>query len=280
MRITHEIMTRDRAAQILETQNAKNRKLVQARVNMLAAIMTGKDGARWDARRPDVAGIGFNSLGELKNGQHQLTAFLRTGLNNIEIKVTYDAPDDMVWDVVPAMARTTSDQLTMLGRRHSEMAADIASRIARDMTPVDDNKTKILLPETKLRVYNAMATAVEYTADLFKSKPKGIARVPVMAVVALASYHEATHEIEHFVRVLLTGQQEEPERERAIILLRNQLLNQEINGIEDMEWKTFKAMKHFINKESVKYLKSRTSRGALIEIHKAYPVPDQNKIWA
>lgn len=100
--------------------NEKNRKINEKRVRKYVDDMNN---GRWRIV-PDA--IGFNRKGKLINGQHRLTAFLKSELNTIDFFVMEGLEDDSFDVTDSGKVRNGGDVLSALGYQYSTSLASTA----------------------------------------------------------------------------------------------------------------------------------------------------------
>lgn len=157
------LITPELAAEYLE-KNEKNRPLSEDRVRAYASDMRA---GLWHF---DPNPISFDITGRLINGQHRLTAIIRSGVA-IEMNVTTNAPKKSIEVIDKGKARTAGDTLRLDGVLNSNNSAAIARRILayNEMPGLSlDGSKPIRVQATPMQVIEFVRANLEMIEDLVR----------------------------------------------------------------------------------------------------------------
>jgi len=150
MKVTSEKITPAIAFRMLENFNVGNRPLSERRVEGLVALMTG---GLWQANGETII---ISKTGRILDGQHRLTAVVRSGVT-IEFLVVRDVDSAAFHTIDTGSPRTASQIAQMAGHTNTATAAAAAGLIWRMIrgTPA---ATKISTPYVLevLKVYDGI----------------------------------------------------------------------------------------------------------------------------
>jgi hypothetical protein len=181
------------AAKYLE--NAPTNRRVDPRV-VLGFARTMSAG-RW---RQTHQGIAFNSVGGLVDGQHRLSAIIKSG-KTITMQVTRGLTDDDILVIDSGKARSSGDRLIIAGAttHHGTMTAAIVS----SMTLAESGSCPKLSPDELKLIFEQNKECVEFAIDAFGSKMNSGWNAIVRGAFAYC-YAFAPDEVNELARLIFT----------------------------------------------------------------------------
>lgn len=118
IRITHEFITPERAEELLDVYNLRNRRMNKKRIEAHAEQMRKN---RW-RYQTDLIGVSdYNTIEKkprLLNGQHRLHAIIKSG-KTIPFFIMWNLPDDAFEVIDTGKSRSSADVLSTLDVEHS-----------------------------------------------------------------------------------------------------------------------------------------------------------------
>lgn len=255
-------VTSDLAAEWLKL-NTENRRI---RGRVVDTYARDFDAGRWIPNPSDP--IMISSTGTLLNGQHRLSAIVKTG-KAADLYVEFGADPRSVSAIDRGLSRSAGDAFSMNTGKHKTTYWFGMARMMRQgacgtyPTLTTQEMEKFFLDHEK---------AIDYADSLTCNARKGIKRAPVGAALARASYHVDRDKLEEFAQVLVSGVA--PLKSHAIIVtLRDWLVSHPAHGGGaapiGVYRKTTRALLAFVNGERIK---------TLYEIsEEPFPLPDEAK---
>lgn len=167
-------------------------------------------------------GIAFDCKGRLIDGQHRLLAVVKAN-TTIKMVVVRDAPATAFDHVDLGFGRTTSDVFKAQGdgwisNEHIAMARFI--ECGTDSRALITNRSPFELRE----MVEAHRNAIEFVLQNMERKVRGVTIAPVLGAIGSAYYSEMDRVLlASFVRLLVSGIAQDPERDSTVILLREWL---------------------------------------------------------
>jgi len=263
-------------AQLWLDQPAKNRNVMQRRVEAYAAAMLRGD---WMLTNQ---GIAFDENGALIDGQHRLLAIVKAQIP-IEMLVVHATSNRSQLVLDQGAKRSPHDQI---GLREGWQIYPIHTAIAKAMMVsvggVGDRQRQLASKDIQLldRFYVKHHKAIEFVVDRTWTKKgsgnslKGVIIAPVLAPVARAHYTVDVNKLEHFCAVLASGMGEGHD-DSAVIVLRNWLIAGRDKALSSRAGKdrftiykkTELALRAFLNGESIQRL------GNMVLEQELFPIP-------
>lgn len=202
----------------LEKVPSYQRKFVPDWVNKYAQDM---EAGNWTVTHQ---GIAFDSKGDLVDGQHRLHAIIKFG-HPVKILVTRDAPATTYNHTDLGAARRVTDVLQSGGDGwiNSEVIA-IARHLENAHAGSGANAAIRggLSPFEAKRICYAHRNAITFVLSNIPRHVRGVTVAPVLAAVAAGWYWEDDRVgIANFLRLLVNGVAEDPERDSVAIKLRD-----------------------------------------------------------
>jgi len=211
MELTIETVTPVTAAKWLET-NHSNRRLRNSNVAALT-----RDMLNLTFQEIPVAVCFFldGSMSELANGQHRLSAIVKSGMRQ-DLLIARNCTREQINAMDIGVKRSITDLVNMLGLDYSKREASIARIIVYGPT------------DTSIRTISELTDALIQHEEAITFVTAGIPHsvglnAPVLAVCARAWYSQDRERIHAFINVIKTGLNS-GKGEQAAIVLRNWLL--------------------------------------------------------
>lgn len=248
-------VTPELAAKWLE-RNTRNRDLRQSVVERYAADMRA---GRWMVTGDAIA---FDRNGVVINGQHRLWAVLEAGIT-VRMIAVFDLEPETVSVLDDHLKRNLRD-VARIANPSADITAKHAS-IARAMQFASiwmtsaDSRAAIarLSRQQQLDFMSAHGAAIHFAiADCFRSTSKrGLTTATVLAPVARAYYTASKDRLKAFGRTILSGEVDDPQKDRAAIILRNWLMRMDRGQArapgEVIYRKTARAIQAFLKGEAI-----------------------------
>lgn len=240
------------AAAWLQLHNKSNRDIKPSVVEQYSRDLQAN---RWPLTHQ---GVGFDWNGQLVDGQHRLTAIMRTGIS-AHMYVTTGL-DPLVRSIVDIHSkRSVHDALMFAGRRvkcgtiPTNSVSGMWSRMLHGIAAGKGGETR----QELLTFEETHAEAGNFALDNFGKYPRyrWVQISPVMAAVARAYYHIGDHHrLAAFVEVLMTGIQKSPEDQTAVYW-RTALTTGKVRGnsnlARDLYGKTCRAIQAFCRRDVI-----------------------------
>jgi hypothetical protein len=238
MQITEVKITPSIAAQWLETVNTTNRPISRSKVNVYADEMSGNT---WRNTHQNI--IAFYADGVLADGQHRLSAIVKTGLTiTMFVAQGLSRADGAAID--QGRPRRLTDALVIGGLVDSSKY--ILQRVAtlraiRIAETGDIRQMTATATAEKLKLINE---GISFTAHHLSSASVGVRNASVRGAISTAYYHVPIAKLERICRVLVCGMPEGQE-DAMIIKLRNSLLENASYKARD-RIEQYRTVMHFI----------------------------------
>lgn len=239
-------------AEMLLNGNTGNRRLSEQRVISLAEVMRqGKFKFNGDSIRVSVSGV-------LLDGQHRLSAIVKSGISQQMLLVT-GLPDDVFNTIDIGAARTTSDFLSIKGIDHSMTVAAVSTiQLCFELhgTPDSNNSRKwIAKPDIYER---AMSDSDIQFASVFVKSNKNLRNIYTPSYVAWCFYVFCKTDKEaaiSFMNELSSG--EVSYMNSPVTALRNPLLVGALrkDGKNKVCAYFFRAFRAYLNKENLSVIR-------------------------
>ena len=203
------------AAFILEHKNKRNRKISDSTVEGYAGDMRN---GKWTIGSESIA---FYKDGYLQNGQHRLSAIVKSGVT-IQSLVTFGLENDSINGTDQHRPRMAHDILTMKGELGSISAMDVAViRLC-----CNQHKVSVSTVET---VYKTLDDTLYFVNSLFPKQDKTNSSVVRAAMVLAINSGVSGKKIETIANILNTGKYDNPNHE-IVFKLRDLLLKNALRG--------------------------------------------------
>jgi hypothetical protein len=223
--------------------NTHNRQVRDSVVEKYARDMKNGD---W---RLTHQGIAFAADGTLIDGQHRLWAIYNSGCT-VTMMVTRGAELESQEAVDGGEKRTVGDVLVLRGQNVRTVHVGVATMLAKQQGVTNPTRHEVLA------MFEKHMAAITTAADVFPKMTRYIFTSPVLCAVARASYTLKRDELEHFARVLCSGEMED-KSDKPIILLRNYLLERNPKR-NDIYGKASRALYAFLERQQVSTLYAST----------------------
>jgi hypothetical protein len=248
--------------------NHNNRPLNRAYVEELSRLIA--DGKF----RTTHQGIAFDQRDRLRDGQHRLTAVVRTGIA-VDMLVTTGLTEEELQAIDDGRRRTAQQVLSMSGQG---FASNFATAVAREMLVGGHHLrdgAKRLKPgrQDLIDFFLRHREAVKYAEHHLRNHLSGLALGYVGAVIARAFYNVERPKLDRFAEVLATGYAREGDE--PIIRLRNYILRarrEQRRGFvlrDDIYAKTERTLRDWVDETP-----SRNLIGAREEL---FPIPGDDR---
>ena len=189
-----EKITPQQASAILTTANHKNRTIKPATVEQYTRAMQSGDWKISDSI------IGFDESGRLVNGQHRLSALVKSGTTQ-HFFVARGLPASAVATFDQGRNRTASDTLRFNGLDYPRSFIEWTRAVENYRAGAN---TKLSVAEL-VRQIGERELALTFVADHTTRTIKGVTSAPVMAAVVL-SYESVSDEVlSSFIQQLVSG---------------------------------------------------------------------------
>lgn len=167
-------------------------------------------------------GIAFDSKGRLIDGQHRLLAVVQSDIT-VKMVVVRDAPATAFDHVDLGYGRTTTDVLKAQGESwitNEHIATARIMEFGTDTKAIAANRSPFEIHE----IVNAHLNAIEFVFQNLERKVRGVTIAPVLAAIGVAYYAEKDRvRLADFIRLLVSGIAQDPERDSIVIRLREWL---------------------------------------------------------
>ena len=231
-------------------RNKNNRKL---KIHKVAKL---RDDLRHGRFRTTHEGLAFNCNGDLKDGQHRLTAIVEEGIG-AWMMVTTGLRDDAVIAINRGSIRSVQDNGTMAGYDVSKQ--DIAVAYVAMSAPAGIAHSACTSEFEVLEFIEKHRTAIEAVRVPAK---KRLSVAAVMAAFMRAFPHCPNTAWQRCLHLFMNGVDEsfDASKERAIIVFRDYCLTSKSNGYGyaasiDLYRRCQRAIKAFMNAEELKLIK-------------------------
>lgn len=229
-------------------KNAGNRKLKRHKVAKLRADL------RHGRFKTTHQGIAFNCNGDLKDGQHRLTAIAEEGIA-AWMMVTTGLPNEAVTVIDRGAGRSLTDNATMTGLNVTKQ--DVAVSYVAMEAPVSIAHSSSTSEYEVFEFIERHRDAIEAVRVPAK---KRLSIAPVMAAFMRAFPYCPNAAWERCLRLFLNGVDEsfDASKERAIIVFRDYCLTSKGSGYAlniDLYRRCQRAIKAFMNAEELKLIK-------------------------
>lgn len=265
------LVTPDMATEWL-SDRARNRTVSQHRVDLYAAMMKRGD---WYATN---AGIAFDEYGKLVDGQHRLTAVVKSQ-TPILMLIVNKMPHKAQLILDRPLIRRVHDQLAIKeGWEVKPIHVAVAKQIVYSIGQIGGSVTRDITADMLLmdEFYRKYHKAIEFAVhEFFRHSPiKGVTLAPVIAPVARAWYTQDRERLARFCEVLATGMVDQRGDAPAAVL-RNWLLRGQTRVRAKVERrliynKTEVALDAFLKGASIQRL------GSMSIDRELFPIPDEN----
>ena len=246
-------ITPEMAAEWLK-KNQNNRPLSRAAVELHKRNLVSK------AFRTTHQGIGLDSKGRLRDGQHRLQAIVETGIGATML-VSEGLTDSDLQAIDDGRKRTAQDILSMAYR---EPVSAFTTALAREMFIggwhlAAGVKRRLPSRQELVDFFGQHAEAIEYAASKLKQQTSGLRVSFIAAVIARAYTHVSERKLSQFARTLESGVGGEDME--IVIRLRNYILRTLRGGArggairDDVYGKTENVLHAWINGESMAQLR-------------------------
>lgn len=216
MRIEVIDVTPKMAADWLEKNAGFQRKARQTIVDRYVRDMIN---GKWTLTHQ---GIAFDCKGRLIDGQHRLLAVVKAD-TAVKMVVVRDAPATAFDHVDLGYGRTTSDVLKAQGEgwiTNEHIAIARFMECGTDTKAVVTNRSPFELRE----MVDAHRNAIEFVFQNMERRVRGVTIAPVLAAIGVSYYAEMDRvRLADFVRLLVSGIAQDPERDSTVIKLREWL---------------------------------------------------------
>lgn len=236
MKTSIQTITPDDARKLLE-KNTENRPLRESWVEQLVTLI--RDG-KWATTHQ---GIALAKNGRVLDGQHRLHAILRAN-TPVQVLVTTGMDEDDYRWIDCGKARTTPDRLRLVddpavNRTCCSLVAHyLKCAKSGNVYSIDDVENTFL----------EMTDSFLYIGAAFSRPIKGITLAPVGAALCVYHHHHRDQGIDA-AEALLHGRML-PER-HPILVLREALIAQRVQGIHDQYWRTINACKAHLERRTM-----------------------------
>jgi len=244
-----QLVTPDKAKAWL-AQGSRNRSLTPVVVETYARAMQRGD---WRDYHPDP--VILTSQGALLNGQHRLTALVKTGKSYYMLIVQYSNDDyslGLEFTLDRGKRRSTRDVLTLgTGKPITTIMAAVARHLFYGI-----QASSRVIPDTDfVAFYRQHEPAMADAVRLLSPSRKRVTLAPVIAACARALVSVDSSEVARFAQVLLSGESLN-EREHSIVRLRNWLLVERQGGLNaaaaaDVYARTTMVLKAYVERRTL-----------------------------
>ena len=168
-------------------------------------------------------GIGLDSKGRLRDGQHRLQAIVETGIG-ANILVTAGLTDSDLQAIDDGRKRTAHDILSMA---YKEPVSAFTTALAREMCIggwhlADGVKRRLPSRQELVDFYGDHIEAIDYAANKLKLQTSGLRVSFIGAVLARAYTNVSERKLSQFARTLVSGMGDDDME--LVIRLRNHIL--------------------------------------------------------
>ena len=217
-------------------------------------------------------GIGLDTNGRLRDGQHRLQAIVETGISATML-VTEGLTDSDLQAIDDGRKRTAHDILSMA---HQGTVSAYTTALTREMFIggwhfAEGGKRRVPSRQELIDFYGEHVEAIEYAADRLKSQSSGLRVSYIGAVIARARAHVSERKLSQFAKTLSTGMGTDDME--LVIKLRNHILRTLRDGArgvrirDDIYGKTENVLYNWARNEPMAQI--RTATGEL------FPLPDE-----
>ncbi len=251
MRTEVETITPQRAKELFDNRSPKNRDISQALIKKYSHDMkTGN----WKVTHQAIA---LNEDGRLIDGQNRMLAVIEAGVP-VEMLVAYDVPDETMMGIDIGLSRRAHDVLSIIYGYRVD-ATRVAT--ARAMMSLPYGKTaKDYSVQDIADFLMSHKEAIDFTANAFTTKKRGITRSAMMAAFARAYYHCDHERLLQFAKSLMFGTILDEKADSAAVRLREYALSnvEKRNLSGDLEYyrKTERALTYYCERKHMTKLDS------------------------
>lgn len=202
------MMVSPATAKTFMASNATNRRLDIRTVDSYARDMAA---GRWP---PCPDAVCFLPNGALGNGQHRLSAIIKSGAD-VELLIATNVPEESIAAMDRGRKRTATDFAHFIGDDASARDFSIARIV--EFGRSDISNVRVRTYDELIDAVNKHRDAINFVLSYSKGKKRGFNAV-VLAVVARAFYTRQTSRLQEFLSVLESGLCESAADSAAITL--------------------------------------------------------------
>lgn len=223
MNITSMEVTPEMAKQWLEYNNNTNRSISPRSVAKYAADIAAGE---WVQTHQNA--IAFYDDGNIADGQHRLSAIVKTGVT-IEMMVATGLPKSAAKAIDQGRARKMSDALMIggliSGGQYAQQTVAMMNIILAAENPGAGNATTGQMG----RAINRMQDGVEFANEALRAAKGRLKAAPIRAALCVGSYAWGYESAERFAEIYISGIPVAP-TDRTVITIRNRILTDPVGA--------------------------------------------------